>query len=407
MKKKKTISQLYLLFLGLTLLLYGCYSIISNNQVEDYSSIVKDIHPNISKLEQIHKSPLTFKAHIKNDTKKEYFVTCTEAVGYQSIIEVMTMIDKEGIIENVIVFKHGETPAFFDKLVDNKFTDQFNGLEILEPIYNENASGYPGSSDGIETNNKVDAVTGSTISSVAISKAVNDGTTLVAKKYFDVDIINPYYNFKFGLNELGLLLIYIIALLSSYKKIINKYRKWILLYTAIIIGFYLNKFITFGTLYSFFNGSWPTLNNIAWYLLIFGTIGLILISGKNLYCLWVCPFGAAQEVILKFGGLKQIKLHPKLVKLFRLMPPTLAYLALMIVIHTKETHALAYDPFGAIYNLTALSIMWKTLPLLIFISLIQYRFYCNYFCPIGFILNLITKLRNKGVKLWKKKKVKA
>ncbi|PAB55693.1 4Fe-4S binding protein, partial [Anaeromicrobium sediminis] len=72
-----------------------------------------------------------------------------------------------------------------------------------------------------------------------------------------------------------------------------------------------------------------------------------------------------------------------------------------------ETQSLAYDPFGAIFNLTALPIMWMSLPILIFISLFQYRFYCTYFCPIGLTFNLITKLRNRGVKLWKKQKVKA
>lgn len=407
MRRRWTIRELYLLFLGVTLLLFGSYSIISNHQTEDFSSIVYKSNPNIIKTEQINKSPLTFKAYTKDDPKQAYFVTFTEAVGYQSTIEVMTLIDNEGKIEQVKVIKQGETPAFYDKLEAINFTNKFNELSILESIYIDNAVGYAGSSEGIKTDNKVDAVGGATISSVAISKAVNNGTSLVANKYFDKDVINPFYKFNFGLNELALLIIYLIAALSVYKKTINKYRKWILLYTAIVIGFYFNKFATFGMIFSFFSGSWPALNNISWYLLIIGTIGLILITGKNLYCSWVCPFGAAQEVVLKFGGLKQVKLNPNLVKLFRLIPPTLAYLALMIVFYTNETQSLAYDPFGAIFNLTALPIMWMSLPILIFISLFQYRFYCTYFCPIGFIFNLIAKLRNEGVKLWKKQKVKA
>lgn len=407
MRRKLTIRELYLIFLGVTLLLFGGYSIFSNQQTEDYSLIIYKSNPNIIKTKQINKLPLTFKAYTKDDPKHTYFVTFTEAVGYQSTIEVMTMIDKEAKIEQVKVIKQGETPAFFDKLEDINFTNKFNGLSIFEPIYIDKALGYPGSSEGIKTDNKVDAVGGATISSVAISKAVNNGTVLIADKYFDKDVINPFYKLNYGLNELALLIIYIIAVISVYKKTINRYRKWILLYTTIVLGFYFNKFVTFGIIYSFFSGNWPSLNNISWYLLIIGTIGLILISGKNLYCSWVCPFGAAQEVILKFGGLKQIKLNSKLVKLFRLIPPTLAYLALMIAFYTNETQSLAYDPFGAIFNLTALPIMWVTLPILIFISLFQYRFYCTYFCPIGFTFNLIAKLRNEGVKAWKKQKVKA
>lgn len=367
-----------------------------NNEVEDYASKVYKTNSNIIKTEQISKSPLSFKAYVKDDSDEFYFVTFTEVVGYQSTIEVMTMMNKEGNIEQVEVIKQGETPAFFDKIESAKFFDRFIGLSIFEPIYIDNAKGYAGSSEGIRTDNKVDAVGGATISSTAITKAVNNATIFVADKYFDNKVINPFYKFKFGLNELALLLIYIIAGLSVYIKGINKYRKWILVYTAIVLGFKFNKFVTFGMLHSFFSSNWPALNNISWDLLILGTIGLILITGKNLYCLWICPFGATQEIILKFGGLKQIKLNPKLVKLFRLIPPTLAYLALMIAFYTNKTQSLAYDPFGAIFKLTALPIMWISLPILIFISLIQYRFYCTYFCPIGLIFNLVAKLRNKG-----------
>ncbi|CAH2213408.1 FMN-binding protein [Tepidibacter aestuarii] len=407
MRKRWTIRELYLGFLAISLFIFGGYTLFFSHEAEDYSSKIYKINPNIIKTEQINQSPLTFKTYTKDDPNQFYFITFTESVGYQSTIEVMSIISKEGNIKQVEVTKEGETPAFFDKIESSKFNEKFVGLSIFEPIYIDNATGYAGSSDGIDTNNKVDAVSGSTISSAAIAKAVNDGTTIVASKYFDENVVNPFYKMAFGLNELALLLVYIIAALSVYIKSINRYRKWILLYTAIVIGFKFNKFVTFGMLHSFLNGNCPAINNVSWYLLIIGTTGLILVTGKNLYCLWICPFGATQEVILKFGGLKQIKLNPKLVKLFRLIPPTLAYLALMIVFYTNETQTLAYDPFGAIFNLTALPIMWMSLPILIFISLFQYRFYCTYFCPVGLILNLIAKLRNKGVKLWKKEKVEA
>ncbi len=402
MKKRWSFREIYLSFLAISLLVYGAYSMFVNNQTKDYSLKIYEMNPNIIKTEQINKSPLIFKAYTKDDSNQFYFVTYTEAVGYQSNIKVITILNKDGNIENVEVIEQGETPAFFDKIESIKFVDKFNGLSIFEPIYINNAKGYVGSSEKIKTDNKVDAVGGATISSAAITKAVNDGTTIVAEKYFNKNVINPFYKFSFGLNELALILIYIIAALSVYIKPIKKYRKWILLYSAIILGFYLNKFITFGMVFSFLSGSWPAFNNISWYLLIMGTIGLILITGNNLYCSWVCPFGAAQEAIMRFGGLKQIKLNSKLAKLFTLIPPTLAYIALMIVFYTNEIQTLAYDPFGAIFNLTALPIMWISLPILIFISLFQYRFYCTYFCPIGLSFRIISKLRNKGVKLWKK-----
>lgn len=400
MKKKWTFREFYLLFLAISLLIYGGYAMICNYQMEDYSALVYQSDADINQVEKINSSPLTFKVS-KNNSSDDYYVTFTEAVGYQSTIETMTAIDEQGKIIGVEVINENETPAFFEKIETARFVNRFDDLIVTEPIYVGNAKGYPGSTEDYSMDNKVDAVSGATISSVAIAKSVNDGTTFIAGAYFNETVESPFYEFSFGLQEIALLLIFVIAALSMKVKAINKYRKWILLYSVVVIGFYLNQFVTFGMLFSFMNGSWPAINKLTWYILLFGTLGLILVSGKNLYCSWICPFGAAQEVILRFGGLKQIKLNPKLVKVFRLIPPTLAYVALMIVFYTHETYALAYDPFGAIFNLTALPIMWMSLPVLIFISLVQYRFYCTYFCPIGFIINLTTKFRNKGVKLWK------
>ncbi|MCM1991760.1 FMN-binding protein [Oceanirhabdus seepicola] len=402
MKRKWTIRELYLAFLAVSLFIFGAYSMFFSGESEDYASKIYEVNSNILKTEQLSNSPLIYKAYAENDPNEFYFVAFTESVGYQSTIEVMTMINKEGNIEQVEIIKQGETPAFYEKLESVKFGNRFKGISIFEPVYIDNAKGYAGSSEGIKTNNKVDAVGGATISSAAITKAVNDATSVISNDYFNKNVINPFYKFSIGLNELALILIFIIATLSVYIKSINKYRKWILLYSAIVLGFYLNKFVTFGMIFSLLGGNWPAFNNISWYLLIIGTITLILITGKNLYCSWICPFGAAQESIFKFGGLKPIKLNSKLVKIFTLIPPTLAYMALMIVFYTNEIQTLAYDPFGAIFNLTALPIMWMSLPILIFISLFQSRFYCTYFCPIGLSFKLITKLRNKGVKLWKR-----
>ena len=402
MKKKWTIREVYLAFLAISLLIFGAYSMFFSGESEDYTSKIYEANSNIFKTEQINNSPLVFKAYTQKNSQEFYFAAFTESVGYQSTIEVMTMVDKEGNIQQVEIIKQGETPAFFEKLESVKFNERFKGMSIFEPIYLDRAEGYAGSSEGIKTKNKVDAVSGATISSAAITKAVNDATTVIAKNYFNENVINPFYKFSIGLNEMALILIFVIATLSVYIKSINKYRKWILLYSAVVLGFYLNKFVTFGTIFSFLSGDWPAINNISWYLLILGTIILILITGRNLYCSWICPFGAMQESINKFGGLKPIKLNSKLVKIFTLIPPTLAYLALMIVFYTNEIQTLAYDPFAAIFNLTALPIMWMSLPILIFISLFQSRFYCTYFCPIGLSFKLIVKLRNKGVKLWEK-----
>jgi len=404
-KSKRTFREYYLIFLAITLLIYGGYTMLNSSDVRDYSSTIFDADPSYVEIEEIKSNPLIFK--VFRSSGEVDLATITNSVGYQSKLELLTIIDEKGLITKVDVLEQGETPAFFDKILQSKFTDRFVGKTTFEPIYVGRAKGYPGSSEGVMTQNQVDAVSGSTISSVAIAEAVNKGTTYVASNYFEKNVHSPFIQMNITLSEIGLLVIFIIAALSLYIKGINRYRKFVLLYSVLVVGFYLNRFFTFGMIQSFFSGNWPLANNISWYLLTFGTFAMIILLGRNMYCSWICPFGAMQEVILKFGGLKPIKLTPGLVKVFRLIQPTLAYIAIMLMLYTNEIQTLAYDPFSAVFNLTALPIMWMCLPILIFVSLVQYRFYCTYFCPIGFILNGMTKIRSKGVELWRKMKATA
>lgn len=400
--KKFTFRDFYLAFLAITLLAYGIYTTVNNPKEADYTSaLVKDNQDYVS-VEEIKSSPQIFKA-MTNDGAVEYIVI-SDSVGYQSKLMIKTVIDQSAVIKKVDVIEQGETPAFFDKILQSKYTERFEGKTILEPIYIGRAKGYPGSSEGMNTQNQIDAISGSTISSVAIAEAVSKGVTAVADEVFDKNVSNPFLKMDISLGEVALLVIFLIATASLYIKSINKYRKFILLYSVIVTGFYLNKFLTLGMINSLFTGNWPLINNISWYLLVLGTLAFVILTGKNIYCSWICPYGAMQEVILRFGGLKEIKLDNRIVKVFKLIPPTLAYMAVMIMLYTNEIKTLAYDPFGAVFTLTALPIMWICLPVLIFISLVQNRFYCNYFCPVGFIINSTVKIRNKGVRLWSKPK---
>lgn len=84
-----------------------------------------------------------------NDTG---FVITTVDKGYGGRIKVITGFSSEGFVEKVLLLEQKETPGLGTKVGEKKFTDQFIGL------------------DGVET---VDTISGSTISSKAMIRAVD------------------------------------------------------------------------------------------------------------------------------------------------------------------------------------------------------------------------------------------
>lgn len=81
--------------------------------------------------------------------------------GYGGRIELMVGIDSEGVIKNIQVVSHAETPGLGSKIRDDDFVKQFIGRKVT-------AAALQVKKDGGD----VDAISGATISSRAFCEAV-------------------------------------------------------------------------------------------------------------------------------------------------------------------------------------------------------------------------------------------
>lgn len=81
--------------------------------------------------------------------------------GYGGRIELMVGIDKDGVIKNIEVVSHAETPGLGSKIRDEEFVKQFLGRKVT-------AAPLQVKKDGGD----VDAISGATISSRAFCEAV-------------------------------------------------------------------------------------------------------------------------------------------------------------------------------------------------------------------------------------------
>ncbi len=92
--------------------------------------------------------------------------------GYSSYIQILASVDKNFIVQKISILHHGETPGLGDEIEKDYFLNQFEGKSV------DNLVVIKG-----ETPDKIQAITGATISSRAVTEdGVKNGVNLLKEK---------------------------------------------------------------------------------------------------------------------------------------------------------------------------------------------------------------------------------
>jgi len=205
--------------------------------------------------------------------------------------------------------------------------------------------------------------------------------------------------------EITILSVYLITLsllffkqkqLARHVNIVHRVRLTMLIFTVAFIGYYsqgqlsvVNIYTLLLSLVNDFTLEVFLLDPIIFILWVFVFISLFVV-GRGLFCGWLCPFGALQEILSLFAKklrIKQIKISPKHHKqaqkikyiiLFTLLCSSLYSLSLaekLAEIEPFKTsitlNFIRYWPF-VLYSV-----------LLLLLGLKVHKFYCRYICPLG------------------------
>ncbi|RLD79623.1 MAG: hypothetical protein DRJ10_08570, partial [Bacteroidetes bacterium] len=315
-------------------------------------------------------------------TKKENFLYMGEGLGYNGKLYVLVQTDLDKLIDQVIPLAHHETPSFFKKLNKNHFYRQISGKEIKTFLENE----------------PIDVISGATISSKAVMQAIQNAYS----KAEDISISQTNYP-VFGFLEFFVLFLLIIGfLIVKIKNVkLKKNLLWIsMLLSVIVLGFVYNQHITLSRISAILNGYFPSLSNeLYYYILLFGSILIILLTKKNTYCHSVCPFGVAQELLAKIGNAKPFR--PKYYQQLKFMQGLITLLALLVSLALDNPTLAQYEVFGAFFQLTANSIIFAVLFINIVLSLFVHKPWCNFMCPIDRFFAYIKLTRKSITDIWK------
>ena len=298
-----------------------------------------------------------------------------EGRGYNGKVRIATVTKTDGSIISVSLISHTETPSFVNKILRRNYTERFTGLEAGELLNSEE---------------NADVISGATITCNAIREGIKDGyvsgENLPRKDGLRISA---------GWPEYMVLMLFILSVLISLKRLrpVRKYLQWLSwLVSVIFLGFVLGQPLTLPRFVSVFNGYMPVpATELFIILLVVLAIAFILLSGKNHYCRYVCPFGATQEILAAIGNASAIR--PKRFRLAKYLQWGITLAAVILALLMNNPSIAEYSVFGAFFQLTGTTIIFILLMMSIIMSLFVKRPWCNYLCPVDGVMAYLRTLR--------------
>ena len=301
--------------------------------------------------------------------------------GYGGPINLLVSVDKNGSLRGVHYVDSSETPSYISDI--NAWLTGLSGLDLADSALDLQ---------------RVDALTGATVSSEAALASINRTVALAGKTAFGKTFAPPPQRKATGnalwtprfLATLFLLLASIPVYLSGSEKA----RLGLLAVALGILGFWLNSLVTEVDVVNLALGHLSSLaeNPQRWLLLGFVLLSALLFG--QLWCGYLCPFGAAQEFLSRLGrrlGLRRY-VHRPLDQRLRFLKYLLLGLMLAAVLLYDEPFWASFNPMQHAFGRHLADWVLLVLGVSLVGTLFYVRFWCRYFCPFGALLSLSNKI---------------
>ncbi|MEN8494313.1 4Fe-4S binding protein [Dehalococcoides sp. THU3] len=315
------------------------------------------------------------------------FVTVTSGQGFNGNVYIAIPWTIDGVILDIKVLAHSDDLPWFNQLEKNGYYNAY-----ITKLY----------TDPLELGDGVNAISGATYSSRGVNTAVLYARELVSEQLGN-SIPIAQKPIQFGITELAVLLVFGTSLTLRYLPATRK-KCWVryasLTLGLFILGICLTMPLNLANFSTWLLGYGPDIHtHLSIYILLLTVLAFIIIFGKNIYCYWICPFAAIQEIlhrVLKINLKPSAKYNP-IFKMLRYVP---FYLALFFTLWFYNPSYSTFEPWGTFFSLEGSLLNWLLLASVIVTSLFVYNPWCTYTCPVKIALNSILNIRKGTLKLW-------
>jgi uncharacterized protein with FMN-binding domain len=242
-----------------------------------------------------------------------------------------------------------------------------------------------GPTDALEVGRDVDAVTGATYSSRGIARAAREALGSIAAET-GASVRGEEPQVLFGAPEVVLLLLLVAGAVGRNRPSLSPrtrrlVRVGTLLLSLVTIGFLWSRPWTIAFPTRLLSGDWPSWRtHLYWYILLAGVLLAFNRTGKNAYCPWICPFGAAQDVMGLPGGACKRRTPSAL--LFAWMKRALLWLAVLLGLLYRAPGAASYEVFASFFRLSGTGYQFAILALVVVAAAFVNRPFCTWVCPV-------------------------
>jgi len=305
-----------------------------------------------------------------------------EVRGFGGRFNLAVFVDANGVLKDFHIVGSNETPSYLRLL--GKWSQALAGHNLFES----------------KPFGDVAAVTGATVSSEAIISAIEKSSARFAAGVLGRDVGRPAvkkvgYGSLFDVSGAYLILAFAVSLVVMFFGG-PRSRIAVLAANLVLGGFVFNAQYSTEQIVTALSFNMPSAALTGAFLLSAGVVIAVLLFG-NIYCGYVCPFGAAQELI---GYLLPERLKPPvsedILPKVRFIRYVLLFVLVVAFFVSHDRTTLFADPLISVFGLQRVSFETGGAVVLIVAaalvgSVFFTRFWCIYLCPVGGFLSLLNR----------------
>lgn len=396
------------------------------NSIEDHFSLIQQFFPEADRVGKLEGVPPSAEVYNGNNVLGyAYYTDDIIKIPAYSGKPIRTLVgfDINGKIVGIKIVHHEEPILVIGISDDNlrAFTDQYINKHVNDKI---KVGGRD--RDGYQT---VDAISGATITVMVLNATINqsmrkvaqargllspDGKIIAQTKAFDEEPIWIYVwrnkIFQISILVFGLTVLMLILIMqdwiAQHPTFLTYLRTIYLIYTVFFIGWYSLAQLSIVNVLTFINSfihgfSWENYLIDPLMFLLWGFVAVtILLWGRGVYCGWLCPFGAMQELIFRIGEYFRLPtfefpevVHERLWAIKYIILLVLFAVSMQSLVMAEQLAEV--EPFKTAVTLhfaREWSYVFYAAGLLL-ISAFNRKFYCRYLCPLGAALTFPSKFR--------------
>jgi FMN-binding domain/4Fe-4S binding domain len=305
-----------------------------------------------------------YQGHRKDHPEETLYLAHSSHPSYGGPLKVAAVVDRQKQIQYLAILDSADTHSYLDKVVGLGILDQFTGKSI-------------------EQMPEVDGISGATFSSVAIINGVESAVQKIRSAKFGMPVMEKQEPAATPetFNIILICMFFLSALVITNKRFKpkRKARAVLLMLSVITLGFWLDIQFSISTVVSLLSGYW--LKGMATYtasLCLVLAVIVFIVTKKNLFCTFICPFGAVQEGLGKITGCSP----PKQKRWMDWIARTWVLIVLLAALYFQTPSDAMYEPFSMAFNFIGSGITYGLTILIVFASLAIKRPWCNLFCPV-------------------------